>query len=723
MASAPTAGGDLRRFRVATSVWSVAVLGFAVLLLTPFADRAVQERAGAAGLIAAGVVATACGLWRARRERGAQVVPWVLLSMAGMVVVGGNGIAATAGSASVASPSLASDLGVGLGYLLSIPALLTFPGPGTRRAGTGLMIVLDGLVAGCSLLLVTSILVYPRLLDAPARESMFSQVVSFIFPGLDVVVATVAVLLVVRSDRHERLMLGLVAAGFLLWAAADLAFAAQVAAGTFAFGTLLNVGWVGGYLTLGLATFAPRISAHGRRSAPDQKPVLLSDVPGTALLFGLVVLAAVVQVGVPQDGALVRAQAAVWVVLIGAAGTRQVLLIRANQGLRRGLEQRVEEQVADLRRLARQNEALVTSVGDGVYGVDPHGRITFANPSAAAVLGYAPEQLVGAYAHELFHAPGPDGHPYPWEGCYIHDAILEGRMAHAEEDDYLAADGRVVPVELTAAPLIDEQVVQGAVVVFRDVTVRREVDRMKDEFLSIVSHELRTPLTSIRGSLGLLSSGHMGELAPAVGSLVSVARQSSERLVRLVDDLLDLERVGAGAEPLRLADLDARGVLETAVLQLEGLAHASQVELVVEPTASGALHADEDKVLQLLVNLTANAVKFSEAGGVVRLDSAPAEHGQTHLTVTDHGRGIPESKLETIFTRFEQVDSSDSREKGGAGLGLTISRAIVQQHGGRIWMASELGRGTVAHALMPSPGAGQAPSHRSPGSSQQPSGV
>ena len=138
--------------------------------------------------------------------------------------------------------------------------------------------------------------------------------------------------------------------------------------------------------------------------------------------------------------------------------------------------------------------------------------MTFVNPSAAAALGYSTSELRDVRPTRPSTRRAPTATPFPWAGCYIYEAITDGVVASAEEDEYVRADGSIFPVEITASPLLDESEVRGAVVVFRDVTQRREVDRMKNEFLSVVSHELRTPLTSIRGSLGLLAGGRLGEL-------------------------------------------------------------------------------------------------------------------------------------------------------------------------------------------------------------------
>lgn len=693
-----SAAVDKGRFGVAAATWAGLVLLFAVLL-QPFLPSGVREGASSLGLLVAGVVATTCGLWRSRVEKGSRGRPWLLLSSAGVVVIAGNVWVAVTGADPITSPSLVGDLSIAVGLVISTLGLLAFPS--ARRRGAELVVMfLDGLVAGGALLLIASVLVYSRLLDSPRRGDAATQVLALVFPVLDVVLATVAVLLVVRATRADRLMLGLVGSGFLLYAASDLAFAVRTAQGTFEFGSVLDLGWIAGYLTLGLATWVPmRRERDAAGQVAGGLPVGLSDAVGTTLVFGIVVVAAVVQVVFGQQGALQGPQSVLWVILIAAAGARQVLLTRDNASLRRGLEKRVLEQTADLRRLARQNEVLVTSVGDGVYGVDHDGRVTFVNPSGAAALGYSTSDLEGVSAHERFHAPREDGTPYPWSGCYISEAVVHGALSSGEEDVYVRADGSSFPVEITASPLMDDEEVRGAVVVFRDVTQRREVDRMKDEFLAVVSHELRTPLTSIQGSLGLLSGGRMGELPERAGSLVAVALQSTERLTRLINDLLDIERMDSGIRPLNVTSLEAADLLRAASRQIDGLAASAGVRVEVV-AAEGRVLADEDSVMQTLMNLLGNAIKFSSADSSVRLD-AQSRGGQVHFRVSDDGRGIPMGKLESIFERFAQVDSSDTRQQGGTGLGLTICRSIVERHGGRIWVESEAGVGTVVHFTLP----------------------
>lgn len=396
--------------------------------------------------------------------------------------------------------------------------------------------------------------------------------------------------------------------------------------------------------------------------------------------------------------------ALLWLAMVLAAGARQAILSADNASLRRGLERRVAEQTADLHRLARQNEVLLASVGEGIYGVDRAGLITFVNPSTASALGRTPEELLGHQAHALFHGEHRTvGEPADAAEaqCYIDRAVRAGEVVSGVEDTYSRAGGAAFPVEATASPVLDDNdhEPRGAVVVFRDVTQRREVERMKNEFLSVVSHELRTPLTSIRGSLGLLAGGAVGELGPRASAMVSVAVESSERLTRLINDLLDIERLGSDGPPMQIAVHEVGPLVRSAVQQIEGLATPLGVRVEVGP-CQGRVLGDEDQMMQTLTNLLGNAVKFSHPGGLVAACAA-RENGHVVFRVRDTGRGIPSDKLEEIFEPFAQVDSSDARQNGGTGLGLAISRSIVERHGGRIWAESEYGEGTTVCFTLP----------------------
>jgi PAS domain S-box-containing protein len=683
-----------RRFAVAAPSVLALCLLFAVLLSDAF-TMSQRQTASGVGLLLAGILpAVSCGL-RARQTTGKRRRTWRLFMGAALVAVIGNLWALATGADPVATPSFVSEASIVVALLMSIAGLLSFPS--IRRRGIDLLVMsLDGVIAAGAVLIISTLLVYSPLLD-PAGGGSTDITNTLLFPLLDIVLVTVAVLLILRGHGPDRPVLALVASGFVMYAIADLTFSVLAEQHRFQFGTPIDLGWIAGYLLIALAAWYPSDLSDAPVQAPDSGA---SDARGTLVVFSVLLIAAAVQVGFGADGRLEGAQAFLWLVLIVAAGARQALLARDNAALRRGLERRVNDQTADLRRLARQTEVLLSSVGDGIYGVDHEGRVTFINPSGAGALGYEPHDLHGRKAHDMFHAPDADGTPFPAEGCYVADAIRDGMLATAEADTYIRADGSSFPVEITASPVVDDDRLQGAVVAFRDVTQRREIDRMKDEFLSVVSHELRTPLTSIRGSLGLIASGKLGDLTPRAESMVTIALQSSERLTRLINDLLDMERIESGTRPMEVAAHDAQQLLAAAAKQIDGLATSVGVRVEVGPSA-GRVLADDDGIMQTLTNLLGNAIKYSERGETVRLDAIEGE-GLVLFRVHDQGRGIPADKLESIFERFEQVDSSDARQKGGTGLGLAISRSIIERHGGRIWAESELGVGTTVQFTLPS---------------------
>jgi signal transduction histidine kinase len=219
---------------------------------------------------------------------------------------------------------------------------------------------------------------------------------------------------------------------------------------------------------------------------------------------------------------------------------------------------------------------------------------------------------------------------------------------------------------------------------------RSQLDQVKDEFISTVSHELRTPLTSIRGALGLLSAGLMGNVDAKAQNLLRIAVTNTDRLIRLINDILDLERMESGRAPLHLRRCNLRDLAQQAIDTMTAMADAAHVLLELHLTAPPEavfFDGDADRILQVLTNLLSNAIKFSPAPSIVQI-RIEASVDAIQLRVTDQGRGIPTDKLDAIFDRFQQVEASDSRQKGGTGLGLAICRTIVQQHNGTIWAES-----------------------------------
>jgi signal transduction histidine kinase len=222
---------------------------------------------------------------------------------------------------------------------------------------------------------------------------------------------------------------------------------------------------------------------------------------------------------------------------------------------------------------------------------------------------------------------------------------------------------------------------------------------MKDEFVSVVGHELRTPLTSIRGSLGLLAGGVLGERPEQAERMLGIAIANVDRLDRLVNDILDLERIESGRLDFERSPQRARDLFGQTQQVVGAVAAERGITFRVD-AADEAVLGDHDRLVQALTNLASNAVKFSPDGAEIAL-RACAREDEVRLEVCDRGRGIPAEHLERIFERFEQVDASDAREKGGTGLGLAIARSIAEQHGGRIWAESEPGEGATFVIALP----------------------
>ena len=318
--------------------------------------------------------------------------------------------------------------------------------------------------------------------------------------------------------------------------------------------------------------------------------------------------------------------------------------------------------------------------------------------------------------HRILGIPPDDLEPFSdlLQRC-VHpedrDRLLRDRTVALESADTFVSDYRIVrpdgsirEVESRAAVVRDAS---GHAVrltgTIQDLTEQRQVQRMKDGFVALISHELRTPLTSIKGALGLLASGAVGSLPEKAQRMVEIADVSSDRLTRLINDVLDVDKLAAGGLALELGTHPAGELVDTAVAEMGAMARTAGVELVVTGS-EGAVEADGDRVVQTLNNLLSNAVKFSPPGSTIEVGTR-REGAMVVFAVADHGRGIPQDKLASVFDRFHQVEAADGKAKGGTGLGLAICKGIVEQHGGRIWVTSDPGRGSTFEFTLPAAGA------------------
>jgi len=364
-----------------------------------------------------------------------------------------------------------------------------------------------------------------------------------------------------------------------------------------------------------------------------------------------------------------------------------------------------------LRTLTHQSDSILESVGDGIFGIDLEGKITVINPAAAQMLGYKSQEVLGKNLHDLIHHTHADGSPYNVDDSPIRNSLFNLDTVRVSNEVFWRKDGTSFPVEYVARPQIDTQSSDttdapslkravGVVVAFTDTTERRALDRMKDEFISTVSHELRTPLTSLRGALGLLAGGALTARPEKTQQMLEIAISNTDRLVRLVNDILDLERIGSGKAELHSTMCSAEDLLRRAASLQQSRTPRPNIRIFF--SANGvSVWADPDRILQTLSNLISNAIKFSPEGSEIHLTARALDDNEALIEVRDQGRGIPADKLENIFDRFQQGDGSDSRASGGTGLGLAICRSIITQHGGRIWATSTPGQGTTFHFTLP----------------------
>lgn len=363
------------------------------------------------------------------------------------------------------------------------------------------------------------------------------------------------------------------------------------------------------------------------------------------------------------------------------------------------LEQTVQARTQELEASLTRTRAILESSSDGICGFDVDCRVNFLNPAAEQMLRVRAQDVIGEPAGRLFHISGRDGLAVDPESGLLREALRGSVALRVENQSFWRTDDTSFPVECVATPIYLQQALLGSMLTFRDISERNKIERIKSEFVSIVSHELRTPLTSIRGALGLIAGGKLVELPASAQNLVEVAIRNTDRLSRLINDILDVERLETAQPRLQQTSTTTTEVVRQTMECMREVIAQTEVS-VVSQVEHLALQVDLDRIVQVLTNLISNAVKFSNPGAQVTI-GANQEPEWVHFTVSDTGPGIPDDKIGVIFERFQQVDSSDIRDKGGSGLGLTIARAIVRQHGGQIWVQSEVGKGSTFHFTLP----------------------
>ncbi|OUL22397.1 hypothetical protein BV378_24880 [Nostoc sp. RF31YmG] len=346
----------------------------------------------------------------------------------------------------------------------------------------------------------------------------------------------------------------------------------------------------------------------------------------------------------------------------------------------------------------RESEALFRTLSEsapiGIFRSDTQGTNIYTNPRFQAICGLSIEESFGNYWMQFIHPDDLAVFLPQWQ------ALATANQEFCSEVRYIPPNSTLRFCRIIIVPILSgKNELMGYVGTIEDITESRAIEKMKNEFISIVSHELRTPLASIRGALGLLAAGVLQAQPETAQQMLNIAYSDTERLVRLVNDILDLEHLESNKFTLVRQWCDAATLIRQSVEAVKVLATENNISLVMLLN-SVQIWVDFDRIMQTLVNLIGNAIKFSTPNSTVTVS---VENFSDHVLfkVQDQGRGIPNQMLESIFGRFQQVDASDSRQKGGTGLGLAICRGIIQQHGGAIWAESVLGKGSVFYFTIP----------------------
>ena len=475
----------------------------------------------------------------------------------------------------------------------------------------------------------------------------------------------------------------LVALGVIFFVASDMAYAIESLLETYRFVSWTTLGSVAGPLLLAIAPTL--VTAESLTIRPTN---IASDTWSlTYLPLGVMCVLQILDVrDDPNQIVSITIITIMVLLLIGRIQSYKKNATTLNSGLSDSLDIRERE----LLRQQLLNDRIIGVAADGIVAVDIEDRVVLCNRAAREILSISSGTPTPEKLHDLFHrdptCPGD---------CPTLDALHQSDRSMHELSLDIDADERVIELAVRALDGPDA----GFVLVFHDVTDRARLARMKDRIVSVVSHEIRTPLTSIRGSLGLIDGGLMGQVSPETKRMISIAVESSERLMRLINDLLDVERIESGRRTLNLSSTPMNVLLADAVTVMQPIADVRSVEIEFDAPPETVL-VDRDRILQVLTNLIQNAIKFSDPGSAIHL---LGEKDSSHMTVTirDEGHGIPASHIDAIFEPFHQVDISDSGPSSGSGLGLAICKEIVEAHGGTIWAERGIEQGAVFRFRIP----------------------
>ena len=353
------------------------------------------------------------------------------------------------------------------------------------------------------------------------------------------------------------------------------------------------------------------------------------------------------------------------------------------------------EKQGSLNKSERRYKMLLETASDAFFLHDLNGKILDVNNEACQSLGYSRDELLSLSVIDIVNSEGKGSPSIDW--ATLHD----GEKVQLESS-HIRKDGTTFPVDVRLGSIHVEDSTLISVIV-RDITERKRIERMKDEFISTVSHELRTPLTSIKGALGLITGGAMGDSPHQLQELLTIANNNTERLLFIINDILDIQKIESGELEMKMDEIKLIPFLKQALQDNSSYAEQYGVTTSLDYTVDKyiTINGSKDRLMQVMANLLSNASKFSQANGNVDITVSENQDNIIRISVIDYGEGIAEEFKPRIFDKFTQQDSSDTRNKGGTGLGLNISKAIIEKHGGKFGFSSTLKKGSTFYFELP----------------------
>ena len=353
------------------------------------------------------------------------------------------------------------------------------------------------------------------------------------------------------------------------------------------------------------------------------------------------------------------------------------------------------EQDRSLNKSDRRYKMLLETASDAFFLHDLNGEILDVNQEACQSLGYTRDELLSLSVTDFVAFDGKGSPKEFWS------SLKDGEKSQLESN-HIRKDGTVFPVDVRLGAIhVDDSTLISVIV--RDITERKRIDRMKDEFISTVSHELRTPLTSIKGALGLIAGGTAGEVSQQLEKLLTIANNNTERLLFIINDILDIQKFESGEFEMIMEKVELIPFIKQALQDNSSYAEQYGVTTSLDYTVDKniTINGSKDRLMQVMANLLSNASKFSHANGNVDITVTERQDNIIRVSVIDFGEGISEDFKSRLFDKFTQQDSSDTRNKGGTGLGLNISKAIIEKHGGEFGFSSTLNKGSTFYFDLP----------------------